>query len=97
MPRPLLAALALAGLAGPNGWFLWLAARDFPAFLQMLMQPLPLILLSEALVVTGLLAWLIHRNGWRPGAVAFIAMSLAGGLVFSVPAWLWCSRLKSSR
>ncbi len=74
------------GLLGPNGVFIYyllLRPDDFQAAMR---NPLTLAFIIEAFLVTALLAVLIARTGLgKWGWKAFIALSLIGGLGFSVP------------
>lgn len=87
--RVVLAAVGITGLLGPNAWFLWKASTDFTAVQTTLADPIALVFVGEAFALMLLAAGLIHATGRRPGALAFLGMSLLGGLLFSVPAWLW--------
>lgn len=84
-------ALALFGLAGANGAFLYgLFVR--PSLLaDALANPLAAAFIVEALVLTGVLAyllgkWGVSRLSWR----WFVALSVLGSLAFALPvALLW--------
>ena len=97
--RPLLVLTALVGLGPINGLFLWalLTHPDLVAAAQS--NPVSLVFLTEAFVLTGLGAVIIARLGLRrPGWVAFVAMALAGSLAFAVPAFvLWRLRQQGAR
>lgn len=87
--RIALTLLALAGLLGPNAAFLYFPATRWDEFWTALAHPIALALLVDAVMATGLLAWYFHRHpAGRYGWKAFVAMSLLGGLGFSVPAFL---------
>lgn len=89
--RPVLWFVALVGLVGVNGVFLWgLFAR--PDLVDAATaNPISLVFVVEAFVLVALGAVLIARAGLRrPGWVAFVILSVAGSLAFSVPAFvLW--------
>ncbi|MEP6963256.1 MAG: hypothetical protein ABI995_14340 [Acidobacteriota bacterium] len=84
--RLCLHAVALFGLLGPNGVFLYFAISRRQQFLAAMQNPITLAFLVEAFVVMGLLAVFLS---WRPlgpwGWKSFLALSLIGGLGFSVP------------
>jgi hypothetical protein len=83
--RVLLIAISVLGLLGLNGVFL-LVMLDARLRQQALADPLVWVLMIEALIVTGLLAWAFARQGiGRLQPVWFWALSLLGGLAFSVP------------
>jgi hypothetical protein len=78
--------VALFGLLGPNGVFLYWAFARHREFHAALTHPVALALMIEAFVMVALLAiWLAKRPlgpwGWR----SFVAMSLLGGLGFAAP------------
>jgi Na+/melibiose symporter-like transporter len=85
-----LAVLAVFGFVVPNGLFVYYFVKN-PGLLRAAMaNPLALTFMLEAVVLLVLFAWLIARMGLRkPSALAFVLMSLAGSLVFSVPATLY--------
>ena len=84
--RATLLAIAVIGAAGLNGVFLY-AIFARPALLgETLKNPVALAFVLEALVLMGLLAYLLSR--WsvsRLSAGWFVALSLLGGLAFAVP------------
>jgi len=82
-----LIAIALFGLLGPNGVFIYYALFRSSDLLTSLQNPVTIAFVAEAFVVMALLAvFLAHRPlgkwGWKP----FVVLSLLGGLGFSVPA-----------
>ena len=90
LQEKLLLAVALFGLLVPNGIFLYfsgVAPNLLPAAIA---NPIALVFMLEATVLMLFFAWLIrHRGLNRPGWIAFIVMSLAGSLVFSIPFFLY--------
>lgn len=92
--RQVLWGIALVGLLGPNGVFLYCAFFQWETIPAALRNPVAAAFIFEAFVVMGLLAWGIRR--FRLGVlswVAFVVLSLAGGLAFSIPAFLlWRTR-----
>lgn len=87
--RTILLVLGIAGVLGPNGVFLWVAATQPAALMEALRQPIAAVFVAEAFFLVFFFACLIHRSGMRPGGGAFVVMSLLGSLAFSVPFWLW--------
>jgi hypothetical protein len=86
--RVALSLVALFGLAGPNGVFLYYLAVHWNETWATLRHPAALAFVVEAFVVMGLVAvYVAHRplgNG-RFGWQSFVALSLLGGLAFSLP------------
>jgi len=85
--RSVLGAVALFGLLGPNGVFLYYALLRPDEFWGALSNPVTLAFLTEAFVVMILLAVFLHVRPMGPwGWKSFVVMSLLGGLGFSIPA-----------
>ncbi|HYE59152.1 MAG TPA: hypothetical protein VD948_11630 [Rhodothermales bacterium] len=82
---PFLWAMALIGLVGLNGVFLYGLSQ--PSLMtSALRNPVSVAFVAEALVLTALGAWALHRIGiTQPGWRLFIVASLVGGLAFSIP------------
>lgn len=81
--------IAIAGLTGPNGVFLFYALFRTDVLVSALQNPVGLVFIIDALVAMLILAFLFNKSkvsrlqwGW------FIVLSLLGGLVFSIPAFL---------
>jgi len=84
-----LLGLSSFGLLVPNGVFLYHAFSSRAELESALTNPVALVFIGEAFLLMFLLAWLIHRLGFRsPGWLAFLVMSLLGSMAFSVPAFL---------
>ena len=84
--RVALVATAAVGGLGLNGVFLYVVFLRRDLLDRALGDPIAWALMIEALLVTGLLAWLFARRaigGLAP--VWFWVLSLAGGLAFSIP------------
>jgi hypothetical protein len=82
----LLTAIAVVGGLGLNGVFLCIVLWRRDLFRLALTDPVAWVLMIEALIVTGTLAWLFARRGVsRIGPVWFWVISLAGGLALSIP------------
>jgi hypothetical protein len=90
--------LALVGLLGPNGVFVYCALFRWHDLPEALRNPVAAAFILEAFVVMGLLAWLVKR--FRVGVLSwasFVVLSLIGGLAFSIPAFLLWRSSRSSR
>ena len=92
--RVILWTIALAGFGALNGVFLYGTFAE-PAMLDAAMaNPLAMVFLVEAVILTGLLAYLLPK--WRVTKmpwVWFVALALAGSLAFALPiAILWRRR-----
>ena len=60
---------------------------------EALANPISQAFMIEAGLLMGLFAWLIARQGPRPGWPGFVLLSLVGSLACSVPAYLvWAGR-----
>ena len=87
--RLFLIVLAAVGLFGLNGVFLYYALVHPETMGAALANPIALVFMLEAFVMVGFTAWVIATFGMKkPGWVAFVVLSLVGGLAFSVPAFL---------
>lgn len=75
--RMVLAIVAVTGLLGPNGWFLWKVATEFSVVQATLNDPIALVFIGEAFALMLLYAALIRAMRQRPGALVFLAMSLS--------------------
>ena len=95
-----LLVFALIAFFGPNGWFVWTAVTRPSLLDEALKNPVALVFIAEAFVLMFLFAYLIARQGVRsPGWIGFILMSLAGGMMFSIPAclYLWSRQARNHR
>jgi hypothetical protein len=87
--RTALVVVAVIGAAGLNGVFLYVLLARPDLMRHAMKDPLAWTLMAEALLVTAVLGWwLARRRRRRPGGLWFIALSLLGGLGFSVPIML---------
>ncbi|NIN69522.1 MAG: hypothetical protein GTO63_33530 [Anaerolineae bacterium] len=77
--------LGVFGLVGPNGVFLYYTFFRWPELLSTLRDPVALAFLSEAFLVMGILAYYFAKISPSRRWMVFIALSLIGGLAFSVP------------
>lgn len=83
---PALLALALLGLLGLNGAFLYGVFAQPEGLALALANPIAAAFILEAFAMTAFGAWALARLGYRrPGPGAFVLLSLLGGLAFSVP------------
>lgn len=81
--------MAIAGLFGLNGVFVYAAVNQPDLLLSAARNPISLAFMLEAFVMVGFGAWIIHGLKMeRPGWPAFVVFSLLGGLAFSVPLFL---------
>jgi hypothetical protein len=84
-----LGVLAVAGLVGLNGVFVYSALYHRETVLAALRNPVALAFIVEAFVVMGLVAWLLGR--WQRNRLGwgwFVLLTLIGGLAFGIPAVL---------
>src|SRR5574339_1012255 len=82
--RFVLVVIAAVGGLGLNGVFLYVVFVRRDLLDLALGDPVAWALMVEALMVTGLLAWVFARRAiGRLGALWFVVLSLAGGLAFS--------------
>lgn len=87
--RPLLYALAAAGLVGVNGVFLYYAFVHPDVMTEAYRNPVSLAFIAEAFLLMFFAAWGIAKAGWeRPGWRAFVVLSVLGSLAFSVPVFV---------
>ena len=87
--RVVLILVAAVGLFGLNGVFLFYALLHPGTMRAALANPIALVFMLEAFVMVAFAAWVVATFGLkRPGWVAFVVLSLVGGLAFSVPAFL---------
>ena len=82
-------AVAVFGLLGPNGVFIYFALFRWSDLLAAMQHPVTLAFVVEAFLVMGLLAVFfaqrpIGRWGWK----TFVVLSLIGGLGFGIPAFV---------
>jgi hypothetical protein len=90
--RVWLTVLATFGLLGANGAFLYGVVRQPDAIAETLANPIAAAFVVEALVLTGVLAYLLSR--WKVTRVHwawFVLLSLVGSLAFALPAVLLMS------
>jgi len=69
--------------------FLFYALLRPEVMASALQNPVSLVFILEAFLMTGLFARVIATLGWKkPGWLAFLVLSMVGSLAFSVPAFL---------
>lgn len=84
--KPSLWGLAVIGLLGLNGVFVYYAAFRPDVLAAAMDNPVSLVFIVEAFVMMVFAAWLIYRLDFeRPGWISFAILSVIGGLAFSVP------------
>ena len=94
----LLLTFALFGLIVPNGIFLYYSLRAPATLYAALGNPVSLVFIGEAFFLMFLFAWVLRHWGIRaPGWFAFIAMSLIGSMIFSVPTFLYFASRNAAR
>lgn len=84
--RACLWAVAIIGLLGLNGAFLYGLLFIPNAMTEAMQNPISLAFMVEAGLLTGLLAYLMTR--WNVGRLSWrwlIVLSLLGGLAFAIP------------
>jgi hypothetical protein len=84
----MLLATALFGLIVPNGLFLYWLIYEYPGLSIVLQNKPAVALMIDALTAVAVLAYYFARQG-QPRWTWFIALSLVGGLGFSVPLYIW--------
>jgi hypothetical protein len=96
--RTLLWTVAALGGLGLNGVFLYGVLVDPSIVAAAFANPLAMAFVVEALVMTGVLAYLLEK--WAVTRLSwgwFVVLSLAGSLAFALPvAILWRQRRRSS-
>ncbi|NUN68163.1 MAG: hypothetical protein HUU02_00460 [Bacteroidetes bacterium] len=91
--RALLLGTALFGFTVPNGMFFYFLFVEFTSITDILTNWLALGFIIDAFMATGLLAvWFAHRPPGRYSWKAFVVLSLAGGLGFSLPFFYYLNK-----
>lgn len=93
--RAFFIVLAIFCGAGLNGIFLW-ASLTHPDWMSAAMRnPVSLAFMVEALIMAGVLAYLLNR--WQVSRIhwaLFVVLALAGGVGFALPVvLLWSDRM----
>lgn len=86
---------AIVGLIGPNGVFLYYAVYHHGDFSTVSHHPVMTAFMVDAFGATAILAYLFAR--WRVSRLSwiwFVVLSLVGGLMFSIPAFLLIGETK---
>ena len=79
-------ALAVFGLIGVNGMFLWTLFARPEIMREALANPITIAYSAEALALVAALAWLFRKWGVsRVGWGWFVVLSLVGSLAFAIP------------
>ena len=88
-----LTAVAVLGFLFLNGAFLYGLVAQPSAVSAAMRNPVSLAFMAEAMVLVVLAAYVLHRERvTRLGSAAFVALSLIGGLAFSIPVALLMPR-----
>lgn len=96
--KPALLFLAILGLLGPNSVFLYFTFARPEIAAAAYENPVALVFIVEAFFLMGLFAWGISKLGMtKPGWLAFIVLSIAGSMAFSVPFFLYLHLRKLSQ
>lgn len=91
--RSLLLGTALFGLLIPNGMFFYYIFVEFTSVGDVLTNWLALGFIIDAFMATALLAlWFAYRPLGRYSWKAFVLLSLAGGLGFSLPFFYYLNK-----
>jgi Na+/H+ antiporter NhaA len=96
--RTLLLSIAAFGLIIPNGLFFYFIFNELSSIHQVMNDHLALGFIIDAFMATGLLAWWfaehpLGRYSWK----TFVALSLLGGLGFSLPFFYYLNNRSESR
>ena len=93
----ILLAIALFGLIVPNGLFLYWLVYEYDGVMTVAQNKLALAFMLDALLVMGLLAYYFAGNPvGRFKWYWFIALSIIGGLGFSIPFYWWLNKREVS-
>lgn len=96
--RLFLRAVAAFALVGVNGVFLWALAYRPDAMREAMANPIAQVFMIEALVLVGLVAWMLRKWGMtRLGWGWFVLLSFVGSLAFAIPVALLLPRRESVR
>lgn len=93
-----LLCISAFGLIVPNGMFFYYLFVELSSLSQVLNDLLALGFIIDAFMATGLLAWWfaehpLGRYSWK----TFVALSLLGGLGFSLPFFYYLNNRSESR
>ena len=87
--RLVLTIVAVFGFAGPNGVFLYYLLVRSSELVRALTHPAALAFVFDSFVAMVLLAAFIAKRSFgRYGWPSFVALSLLGGLAFSIPVFV---------
>jgi len=89
----LLLVIALFGLIVPNGIFIYWLLTEFNGIVEVVNNKLALAFIIDALMAMLLLAyWFATKPIGKIKWYWFIALSLVGGLGFSIPFYWWLNQ-----
>lgn len=87
--RTVLWSLAAFGFFVLNGTYIYCVLARLDIVAAAMANSVSLVFMTEVFIFLAFGAWMIARAGLRrPGWFAFVALSIAGGLIFSIPAFL---------
>src|SRR4029450_892059 len=96
--RIVLWSLAMVGVAALNGVFLWGLFTRRGRVAAASHNPVSVVFIVEALLLAGLLSYLLPRWGVsRMPWPWFLALALAGGLLFALPLAVVWGRRRADR
>ncbi len=85
--------IALFGLVVPNGLFLYWMLYEYDGLASVAQNKLAIAFMIDAFLALGLLAYYFARKPiGRIKWYWFIALSLLGGLGFSIPLYWWLNK-----
>lgn len=93
-----LVLLAVTGFGGINGIFLWTVLTRKEALLTAMKNPIAAAFIVEALLMVGVLAYLLAK--WQVSTIHwawFIVLALIGSLAFALPVVLLWSEYRQIR
>ncbi|HEX8772039.1 MAG TPA: hypothetical protein VF735_00450 [Pyrinomonadaceae bacterium] len=89
----ILLLIALFGMVVPNGLFLYWLFYEYEGLANAVQNKLALAFIIDAFMVMGLLAYYFARNPiGRVKWYWFVALSILGGLGFSLPLYWWLNK-----
>lgn len=96
--KRILLSVAAFGLFVPNGIFVYYVFEQFRSPAEIFTNLLALGFIIDAFMATGILAWWFARHPLGPHSwKVFVALSLLGGLGFSLPFFYYLNARKNGR
>ncbi len=93
-----LVLLAVVGFGGVNGIFLWTVLTREDALLAAIRNPIAAAFIVEALLLVGVLAYLLAK--WKVSTIHwawFVVLALLGSIAFALPVVLLWSEHRQER